>query len=66
MSSKDAYLSMISERGNERGGGGGLLSLLEWCGKVGLYQVTEEEARRFWEEPDSPYERQPLLCDGNN
>lgn len=52
---KDAYLKMISARGSEDGSNGGLLSLLEWCGKMGLLEVTEEEAKRFWEDPAQPY-----------
>lgn len=51
MREKDRYIRMISRRGNADGTGGGLLDLLDWCGKLGLRDVTREEARRFWERP---------------
>ena len=54
---RDVYIGMISHRGNPDGTGGGLLDLLTWCGKLGLRDVTEEEARRFWEDPNCAYER---------
>lgn len=54
MTQKEEYLKNISARGNATGGNGGLLDLLEWCGKIGLYQVTEEEARLFWVDPQAP------------
>ena len=52
----DDYLHLISKRGRRDGSGGGLLSLLDWCGKTGLREVTEDEARRFWQDPSQPYE----------
>lgn len=57
MDMRDHYFKMISERGSETGTEGGLLDLLTWCKKTGLYQVTEEEARGFWEHPEAPYQQ---------
>ena len=51
----DDYLDRISHRGKPDGTGGGLLDLLTWCGKLGLRDVTEDDARRFWEDPDCDY-----------
>ncbi|MDO4540894.1 MAG: hypothetical protein Q4B48_07360 [Syntrophomonadaceae bacterium] len=53
---KDDYIKLISSRGNAYGEKGGTLDLLKWCNKRGLFQVTEDEARRFWEDPNSAYE----------
>lgn len=52
---KDRYFKLISGRGAPDGTNGGLLSLLQWCGKIGLRSVTLEEAKSFWEDPDQPY-----------
>lgn len=51
----DDYLHLIKKRGNRDGTGGGLLDLLMWCEKFGLREVSEDEARRFWENPLQPY-----------
>ena len=55
MDMRDSYLKMISGRGDSHGHREGLLDLLDWCGKSGLYQVTEEDAKRYWENPRAPY-----------
>lgn len=52
---KTDYLKEISARGDAYGGNGGILDLLEWCGKLNTTQVTEEEARRFWHNPAANY-----------
>ncbi len=52
----DEYLARISRRGKPDGTQGGLLDLLTWCGKLGLRDVTEEDARRFLEDPHCEYE----------
>jgi len=49
------YIVLISRRGNRYGGDGGTLDLLIWCNKPNLRLVTEDEARRFWENPDASY-----------
>lgn len=51
----DDYLRLISRRGDREGRCGGLLDLLDWCDKMALRDVTEAEARRFWEDPKQPY-----------
>ncbi len=56
MQSKIEYLSAISKRGDAYGGHGGILDLLEWCGKQNTQEVTAEEAERFYENPKQPYE----------
>lgn len=48
---RDEYLRLISARGSRYGENGGLLDLLNWCGKLGVREVTREEARAFWENP---------------
>lgn len=55
MNRKEEYLRNISLRGDQYGGRGGLLDLLTWCGKLRLLDVSEEDARRFLENPDQPY-----------
>ncbi len=55
MNEKDRYITLIAKRGDPYGGNGGTLDLLSWCNKLNLARVTEDEARRFYEDPDSPY-----------
>jgi len=57
MDKKQEYLNLISARGDAYGGHGGLFDLLMWCDKLSLREVTEEEARRFLEEPCTACER---------
>ena len=45
----DKYLKRISAQGAPDGSQGGLLDLLTWCGKLGLREVSEQEAQRFLE-----------------
>lgn len=52
MTDRDKYLRAISLRGGRYGGNGGLLDLLNWCGKTGVRDVTESEARIFLEKID--------------
>lgn len=40
---------MISEQGSPDGTGGGVLDLLQWCGKANTATVTVSEAQAFWE-----------------
>ncbi len=56
------YLTAISRRGDAYGGGGGILDLLEWCGKPSTRAVTEEEARRFYDDPRQPYRPEEALA----
>ena len=49
------YVKLISKRGDANGGNTGVLDLLSWCGKANTLQVTEEEARLFWENPLAPH-----------
>lgn len=53
MTELDMLIKKISRRGDQ--GGPGLLELLDWCGKTGLCQVTEQEARTFWLRPEEDY-----------
>ena len=53
---KEEYLRLISARGDCYGGNGGVLDLLNWCGKLGVREVTREEARAFWENPCCKWE----------
>lgn len=55
----DQYLKQISDRGDATGRKGGLLDLLDWCGKDRLWDVTIEEARAFLEQ-GLPTETKPL------
>ena len=55
MENKDYYIQLISARGDRYGGHGGVLDLLLWCSKNSLRDVTAEEARIFYEAPDSKY-----------
>lgn len=41
------YISLISKCSNRYGDK--LLELLDWCGVTGLYQVTQEKAKKFYE-----------------
>ena len=50
------YISAISMRGDHYGDHGGLNSLLAWCDKNSLKEVTEEEAKMFLEHPDADYQ----------
>ena len=43
------YITLISKNGACYGTDGGILDLLQWCGKLNTMQVTEAEARAFWE-----------------
>ncbi len=54
---RDDALSLIARRGNTDGTNGGLLDLLIWSGKMGLYAVTDEDVLRFWADPSQPYEK---------
>ncbi len=55
MNERAYYLELISKRGDAFGGHGGTLSLLEWCNKNGLCDVTEEEVKAYWLYPESNY-----------
>ena len=55
MKTLNEYLNAISKRGDRYGGNGGVLDLLLWCNKQNTQQVTIEEVRQFYEDPDSPY-----------
>ena len=44
------YIRLISKKGSPDGTHGGVLDLLQWCGKPNTAAVTEEEARAFWEQ----------------
>ena len=55
MNQRDAYLEQISRRGDAYGGRNGLLDLLNWCEKMRLPDVTEEEARIYLESPNAIY-----------
>lgn len=55
MDRRSELLQKISQRGDHYGNCGGLYSLLEWCGKNSLREVTEEEAQIFFETPDAAY-----------
>ena len=48
------YIRLISKRGSAYGGNGGVLALLEWCGKRNTMDVTLEEAKAFWELAETP------------
>lgn len=50
------YITLIAGRGDHYGGHGGTHDLLNWCGKSNTNDVTEDEARRYWENPREPYE----------
>ena len=50
------YLKELSARGDKFGGSGGVLDLLFWCNKASTREVNLEEAKRFLEDPKSPYE----------
>ena len=43
------YISLISKQGTTYGYDGGVLDLLEWCGKPNTTDVTLEEAKELWE-----------------
>ncbi|MGI5984363.1 MAG: hypothetical protein GXY01_06700 [Clostridiales bacterium] len=47
--SKWDYIRLISSRGDRRGCNGGVYDLLQWCGKRGTIDVTEDEAKQFFE-----------------
>ena len=47
LSRLDQYFKQISQQGAPDGSNGGLLDLLSWCGKLGLREVSEEEAALF-------------------
>jgi len=51
---KSSYIKMISARGRAKPNGDGVLDLLNWCNKPNTACVTLEEAKQFWEDPDSP------------
>lgn len=55
MNRRDDYFKLISKRGSAYGEQGGLLDLLIWCRKIGLKDVTIDEARAFYENPAAPY-----------
>ncbi|MEG1432626.1 MULTISPECIES: hypothetical protein [Eubacterium] len=55
MDKKSEYLKEISKRGDHYGYQGGIYDLLTWCEKMSVLEVTEEEARRFLENPNAPY-----------
>jgi len=57
MERRGNYLNLILQRGT--GTDGGLLDLLNRCGRLGLFDATEDEARRFREDPTSPHTPQP-------
>ena len=57
MKTLNEYLNAISKRGDRYGRNGGILDLLLWCDKQNTQQVTIEEARKFYEDPDSPYQK---------
>lgn len=63
MSKKEEYLEKISQRGDHYGDNGGLNSLLAWCKKVSLQDVTEEEAGQFLRDPNSVYEVNQQITD---
>lgn len=46
----------IAARGDLYGHNGGSCDLLDWCHKHSLLSVTDEEARRFLEDPSQPYD----------
>ncbi|MEG0597145.1 MAG: hypothetical protein RR502_03770 [Oscillospiraceae bacterium] len=56
MHSLSEYLCAISNRGDSYGAHGGILDLLSWCGKPNTQAVTLDDARRFYENPNQPYE----------
>ncbi|MEG0940336.1 MAG: hypothetical protein RSE64_00435 [Oscillospiraceae bacterium] len=43
------YIKLISDFGDRYGNRGGVNDLLKWCKKFNTNDVTEDEARRFWE-----------------
>ncbi|NLH00962.1 MAG: hypothetical protein GX488_03485 [Clostridiales bacterium] len=43
------YIRLISGRGDKYGYSGGVGDLLEWCGKYRTADVTENEAKIFYE-----------------
>ena len=43
------YIKLISESGTHRGSDGGVYDLLLWCDKRSTAEVTEEEAREYYE-----------------
>ena len=51
------YIRKIAARGDAYGHRGGACDLLEWCQKYNLMAVTDEESRRFWEDPCQPYQQ---------
>lgn len=55
LNKKDEYIRLISLRGDHYGYNKGLYDLLTWSGRMNLSEVTEEEARLFFENPDSEY-----------
>jgi hypothetical protein len=57
MKTLNEYLNAISKRGDRYGRNGGILDLLLWCDKQNTQRVTIEEARQFYEDPDSPYQK---------
>ena len=52
------YIPAISARGDTYGGHGGILDLLSWSGKQGTMEITLDDAKRFYENPDQPYFRE--------
>ncbi|MEG1403934.1 MAG: hypothetical protein RSC52_00370 [Oscillospiraceae bacterium] len=44
------YIRLISAYGDRCGYNGGIYDLLVCCKKLSTREVTEEEARAFWEE----------------
>ena len=55
MNTLSEYIAAISSRGDQYGGHRGVLDFLAWCGKFGTHSVTLEEARRFYNDPQSSY-----------
>lgn len=55
MDKRELYLREIAARGNRYGDEGGLNSLLNWCGKYNVRQVTEAEAKLFLDDPRAEY-----------
>ena len=47
-------IALIHEQGDEYGGHGGVLSLLEWAHKRSTQEVTESECRAFLEQVNAP------------
>ena len=52
------YIELIAKRGDHYGGNNGTYDLLMWCGKKSTVAVTKDEARRFYDNPDAPYDKQ--------